>query len=480
MKALIEDIRTQKSTFMLGLQVDEMNILLDALGDRKSQGLEIEAIRANVLALRNERSISVLKTSRRSNETSAARHRSGKKPSVIRTFSYLSLAKGPSGSSKETNSITGVVRKHQGCGCMVFLSISSVSQQLTAFPKTCSDLNLSRSRQDYIDPTAVGSRSWRTIGLIIVQIRTLVSGSKSTEQLCHLLQDISRYFNNVHLIIDALDERGDSRSNIARILAELNASKDSNVKIILSSSPEPDIEQHLADFVSVPIIAQRNDLELYVHSEMQRRQDDVRWVTCQFDHLCDLNSVKAISQALHSLPPTLNGTYERILDRINLSSDDTKGLVYRVLLWTVCSVVPLSLAELLEAVSVNPFDKKMDRDGIPAEKSILKRCSSLVRKTGGGGSFDTRIELSHFTVKEFLLLTIQDDTYASYRISQDYHNAYMTKVCLTYLLFEDFGDIIPYTIEKGGGPVKRNYAFYTYVTRYFVLHGCCVAMMKIF
>jgi hypothetical protein len=56
-----------------------------------------------------------------------------------------------------------------------------------------------------------------------------------------------------------------------------------------------------------------------------------RWVACQLDYLCELNTDKAIRRGLNSLPPTLFATYERILDRVNASSSDTQKLVQRVL-----------------------------------------------------------------------------------------------------------------------------------------------------
>ncbi|KAF7888033.1 uncharacterized protein EAF02_002574 [Botrytis sinoallii] len=313
------------------------------------------------------------------------------------------------------------------------------------------------------------------------------------EHLCELLRNISRYFDNVHLVVDALDECGDGRLDIVRLLTELNATKDSNIKIILASRPEPDIESHLVDFTKLSIAAHRNDLELYVHSKIECRlretqktpwnqelreeiaqrlvdEAQVRWVTCQLDHLYDLDTLRGVRRALHSLPPTLFGTYERILDRINLSSDEIKELVRRVLIWTVCAVEPLSLAQLLEAVSIDLSDKHLDREGIPNEQSILKRCSSLVRKTEG--PWGIRIELAHFSVKEFLLLEVQDDRYSMYRMSQDFRNAYMAKVCLTYLLFEDFQDVTPHTTPTEKSATDKKYAFYHYASLHFVSHAC--------
>ncbi|KAF7864011.1 hypothetical protein EAF04_006976 [Stromatinia cepivora] len=432
-KALIDDMTTQKSTLMLGLQVDGMNLLLNALGDRKTQGLKIEAIRANVLALRNEESMSILNK---------------KQKEIIEWIAPYD----PS-------------QRHQ--------EIATKLRQ----PGTGQWFTKGDHFKHWFETKA--SKLW--LYGIPGAGKTILTSSA-----------ISCLFDQLG---DGDYECGHSRSNTVRLLTGLNATKDSNIKIILTSRPEPDIERHLEDFEKLSIAAHRNDLELYVHSELECRvreerlfirdqnlreeiirrlvdeaQGMFRWVTCQLDSLGDLDSPKAIRQALHSLPPTLFGTYERILDRINLSSDVTKALVHRVLTWTVCSVEPLSLAQLLEAVSVDLSDNKLDRDGIPDEKSILKRCSSLVRKTGG--PLNTRIELAHFSVKEFLLLKVQDDPYASYRISQDHHNAYTAKVCLTYLLFEDFRDIISYTTQGEKAAMDEKYAFYKYAARYLVHHAC--------
>ncbi|EDN96101.1 hypothetical protein SS1G_12307 [Sclerotinia sclerotiorum 1980 UF-70] len=354
-KALIDDIRTQKPTFMLGLQVDEMNMLLDALGDRKSQGLEIEAIHKKQKEI--IKWIAPYDPSQRHQEVATKLRQPGTGQWFFKgdQFSYW-------WSSKASRLWLYGIR-------LAFFYCDYKD------PRTHDPLNILGS---LVKQLALADRrgfaELENYWVDHCPNKDIGPSSRiSAEQLCHLLQDISRYFDNVHLVIDALDECGDSRSNTARILAKLNASKDSNVKIILTSRPEPDIEQYLAGFARVPISAHRNDLELYVHSEMQRREDN------------DLLFIE--DQKLK----------EELAQRL---VNEAQGML-----------------------SVNPSDKKMDRDVIPAKKNILKRCSSLVRKTSEGGPFDTRIELAHFTVREFLLLKVLDDPYASYRMSQDYHNA---------------------------------------------------------
>lgn len=107
-----------------------------------------------------------------------------------------------------------------------------------------------------------------------------ISNPISAEHLCELLQDVSRHFDTVHLVVDALDECGDDgRLDIVRLLTELNATKDSNIKIILASRPEPDIERYLVDFIKLSIAAHRNDLEFYVHSKIECRVRETQKIT---------------------------------------------------------------------------------------------------------------------------------------------------------------------------------------------------------
>ncbi|TGO46013.1 hypothetical protein BCON_0350g00090 [Botryotinia convoluta] len=456
---------------MFALQVDGMNALFDALDDRRTQGLNIEAIRANVLSLRNEKSISMLNQ---------------KQKKIVEWIA-------PYDPSQRYQEIATKLRQ-PGTGQW----FTNGDQFKSWLDEKASKLWLYGIRLAFFycdykdtktqDPTNILGSPVKQLALAgrrgFAELEACwvnhcpdedigISNSVSAEHLCELLRDISRYFDNVHLVVDALDECGDGRLNIVRLLTGLNATKDGNIKIILASRPEPDIERYLVDFKKLSIAAHRNDLELYVHSKIECRlreyqkftwnqelkeeiaqrlveeaQGMFRWVTYQLDRLGGLDTLRDVRRALHSLPPTLFETYERILDRINLSSDEIKELVRRVLIWTVCAVIPLSLAQLLEAVSIDLSDKHLDRDGIPNGQSILKRCSSLVRKTEG--PWGIRIELAYFSVKEFLLL----------------------EVCLTYLLFEDFQDITPYTTHTEKSAADDKYAFYHYASLYFAHHLC--------
>lgn len=154
------------------------------------------------------------------------------------------------------------------------------------------------------------------------------------------------------------------------------------------------------------------------------------------DHLCELPNDSSRRKALGDLPPTLNATYERILRRVNRSNKDVQLLVSRTLKWIVYYRSPITTAALCEAVAINLEDTRRDVDNISDEFEILRRCSSLVRKSAD----DDCLELAHFTVKEFLQKIGPEDSgeFAAFRIGPYHGDLELAKTCLTYLSFEDF------------------------------------------
>ena len=156
------------------------------------------------------------------------------------------------------------------------------------------------------------------------------------------------------------------------------------------------------------------------------------------DYLCELPNDAARRKALDCLPPDLNSTYERILNRVNQSNRETQKLVRRALRWIANTHAfdHFTCQALCEAVSVDLGSTRRNPEAVPDEFEILHWCSSLVRRSAIG----ERLELAHFTVKEFLqqIDSSRDVSIAAYRIDYETDNIILGKVCLTYLNFEDF------------------------------------------
>ena len=155
------------------------------------------------------------------------------------------------------------------------------------------------------------------------------------------------------------------------------------------------------------------------------------------DHLCELPNDAARRKALNTLPPTLHATYERILQRVNKCSKEVRLLVQRSLRWLLCSKKQLSSLALCEAVSIESGDTTLDRAAVPEEEEILRRCSSLIRRSASGKS----LEIAHFTVKEFLTTGIDplDKEYNFYHVRSEIEDIELAQTCLTYLSLDDFG-----------------------------------------
>ena len=157
------------------------------------------------------------------------------------------------------------------------------------------------------------------------------------------------------------------------------------------------------------------------------------------DYLCELPTDYARKKALDSLPPTLDATYARILRRVNESNHDVQVMVQRSLRWIAHAQKALDVAELCEAISVNPGDTFLNREGIPAVEEILRCCSSLIRRSMSGSG----LEFAHFTVKEYLqkLGQVADNEFSVYHIQALPCHIELTEVCLTYLNLGDFGQV---------------------------------------
>lgn len=117
------------------------------------------------------------------------------------------------------------------------------------------------------------------------------------------------------------------------------------------------------------------------------------------DYLCELPNDASRRGALATLPPNLEETYEWILDRLNKKNVHSRSLVKRVLMWLVCSKTPLTLEALAEAIAINEGDERLNRARLSSSKRILRLCSSFVRSVDN----PPRIELAHFSAREFLL-----------------------------------------------------------------------------
>ena len=179
-----------------------------------------------------------------------------------------------------------------------------------------------------------------------------------------------------------------------------------------------------------------------------------------------LSQPSKIKKALKSLPLTLDATYDRMLLSID---DDLQDQALIALKWLAFSIRPLSIAELAEAVVVNPLadppfnpqDRLFDPD------DILGILPGLVTVSSPEKDLEKRrkISLAHFSVKEYLLSNrIRDGPSSKFSLVANDANFSITEICLSYQLqVINSPTISAHTLQK--------YPLLEYAARYWVQHA---------
>ncbi|PPQ94485.1 hypothetical protein CVT25_013768 [Psilocybe cyanescens] len=272
----------------------------------------------------------------------------------------------------------------------------------------------------------------------------------SVNQLQKVLQDILNQFCHAYIIIDALDECIDHAKTldwIFKLIVNFNQLV-TNIHILVTSRPEQDIEKKFNQ-LSLTVIdiaeATRQDIIDVLKVEMnlkfreysQKTQDEIktqlneradgsfRWMALQLQELAKCYSEDAAIKQLARLPDGLNGIYDQILEAIDKRYHD-ETLIF--LQWLAFSMRPMKIVELADTVTVDfdgqngPVCNIKKRYNNPYD--LLKRCSSLVIESNGV------IKLSHFSVKEYLLSTVNKD----FKINKEISHSKIAEISIVYLL----------------------------------------------
>lgn len=185
---------------------------------------------------------------------------------------------------------------------------------------------------------------------------------------------------------------------------------------------------------------------------------------CQLDILSKLRTPGAVRKALENLPPTLDKTYEGLLDRID--SDEDRVLA-REILETLCfSYRPFTLHEVCEMLQITPRYRELDESRCLADpKDILSICGSLLNFQQHTGL----VALAHHSVKTYLTSDLQGKA-RFFRLTEEEADRAIATKCLTYLSFDAFS----------GGPCRprsalrelyRKYPLLDYAAQRWTLHA---------
>ena len=158
-------------------------------------------------------------------------------------------------------------------------------------------------------------------------------------------------------------------------------------------------------------------------------------MVCQVEYIAALPNSRR-RQALRGLPPTLNGTYERILNQIlyQSSSSSTGDIIRIALQWICLEGANITIAELCEAISLQESKDFISAEDLIEEDEISRYCGSLIRKSHDRGSF----ELAHFSVKEYLQSIDINSTLGMFRYDEEVASESLLRTELRFLMLPEF------------------------------------------
>ncbi|KAJ7266734.1 ankyrin repeat domain-containing protein [Mycena rebaudengoi] len=203
-------------------------------------------------------------------------------------------------------------------------------------------------------------------------------------------------YSKVYLVIDALDEYPETKRHM--LLKHLAALRP-NINLLFTSRPHITPEMFFPNIPALEIRATEQDIHRYLDAEIQNsfrlskhvqsrpelRQEIESQIIgnvdgmfllakLQIDSLTTRNTIKAVREALKSLPTDLEHTYKEAMDRIESQSKEDRNIAKKILIWIANAKRPLSVAELREAIAIEPGTKTLDRDGLLDPNIFLSVC----------------------------------------------------------------------------------------------------------
>lgn len=177
------------------------------------------------------------------------------------------------------------------------------------------------------------------------------------------------------------------------------------------------------------------------------------------DSLKSKQTLRHIRDTLDSFPDEVRDIYSGILQRISdqkLAADRVLGL--KTLSRIACAHRPLSLSELQHVLAVEPGSTELDRDLDYDQEEILSSTAGLVTVD----SDQNAVRLVHTTLQEYFN---QEDNRNRWFPQAEVE---MASACLTYLNFDDFGDLGEGEEELDAR--KEEYPFLAYASQYWGVH----------
>ncbi|KAJ7476790.1 hypothetical protein FB451DRAFT_1366381 [Mycena latifolia] len=272
------------------------------------------------------------------------------------------------------------------------------------------------------------------------------------EEVCKALDSAVAQYSKVFIVIDAVDEYPDHHRHLfLKYLVNLLP----QTSILMTSRPHINLEAQFPNVKTIEIRATEQDLQKYLDTQIQdsvrlskhiqtrpKLRDEILskivenakgmflLAKLHIQSLITKNTIKAVREALQHMPKDLQHTYDEAMERIGHQTEEDRQLGLLALTWVANAKRPLSVAELQEALAIEPESTFLDMDNLLDVDIILSACAGLIIVDDSVAV----VRLIHYTTQDYL------DSIQSERFPLAH--SMIVSTCLTYLSFPQF-EVLP-------------------------------------
>ena len=181
-------------------------------------------------------------------------------------------------------------------------------------------------------------------------------------------------------------------------------------------------------------------------------------VHLQMNYLCSKRRPSEVRKSLNTLAKDVHQFYDDCFQRLDASGEEDKQFALKVLSYVFYARRPLTMDELLHALSIDPDATDLVSEALYQDFIVFSVSSGLIRID----EESSRVRLAHHTLHEHL------QKYPE-KLSGD-HKRELAIACLTYLSFEAFA---AGPCAKASDMVERldKYCFLEYACRHWAYHA---------
>ena len=228
-----------------------------------------------------------------------------------------------------------------------------------------------------------------------VPLKIFITSRKTTE-LATLFRDLQAPFGATQRVFEEMSFQ-DTRDDMSHYL-ESNRSK------LHVGSPEKKQE--------------------ILHQVLEKSEGCFLWIRLVLDELATAWSVQHVEKILEEMPQDMDRLYTRALSIMSSKPAYARQLAQAIIVSTICSTRPLTVAELRAALEISRGDEIQDLEG-----AIASLCAQVIHIDKSG-----RVLIVHLTARTFLTNPELDSEFAVDRKSGHLDLAI---VCLRYMCSDD-------------------------------------------